>query len=169
MSQPSTAGREYNELRIRLLRYPIKLSLRAEEHVSEWTREFKLIAFASGGESEPSASPPQHRAPARLVQLAEQLQTVFASEVSEAERQRARAYAEGRESVDLEFPTIPETQTLVLAWQDVIHQVDEFCRADELLTLARPPDVAAFGDWVFTEFVRQLDGEEPKPWTGPLD
>jgi hypothetical protein len=166
---PAVPGRQYNDLRVRLIGYPTKLSLRAEEHVSEWTREFKLIAFASEGESEPSAEPGRHRAPARLVQLAEQLSTVFATEVSEAERQRARAYAEGRPTLEVEFPTIPETETLVLAWQDVLRQVDQFCRDEELLTLARPPELIQFGDWVMGEFVRQLHGDEPRPWTGPLE
>jgi hypothetical protein len=166
---PPVPTRQYNELRVRLLNYPIKLSLRAEEHVADWTREFKLIAFASGGESEPSDRPVQHRAPARLVQLAEQLRTVFAMEVSDAEKERARAFAEGHDTLEVEFPTIAETETLILAWQDVIRQVDEFCRDEELLTLARPPELIRFGDWVFDEFVRQIHGAEPQPWDGPVN
>ena len=160
--------RQYNELRVRLVGYPTRLGLRADEQVADWLREFKLIAFASEGESEPTAVPAIHRAPKRLLQLAEQLSTVYATEVSEPDRQRSRALSSGQATVDIEFRTMPETESVALAWQDVIRQVDEFCRADELLTLARPPELVEFGDWVIGEFLRQINGEEPKPWIGPL-
>ena len=161
--------RQYNDLKVRLIGYPPRLGLRADEHVADWLREFKLIAFASEGESEPAAARATHRAPERLLQLAEQLSTVFATEVSEPDRERRRALALGQATVDIEFRTIPETEPVVRAWQDVIEQVDEFCQADELLTLARPAELVQFSDWVTGEFLRQLSGAEPKRWTGPLE
>ena len=44
-------------------------------------------------------------------------------------------------------------------------ETDRFCRASEhLLTLASPPDVRAYQDWILGEFVRQTAGLPPIPW-----
>ena len=137
--------------------------------MADWLREFKLIAFASDGEAEAASAPPAHKAPVTLLRLAEQLSTVYATEVSEVDRSRARAYAEGHATVDVVYPSGPEIEGMLQAWNDVLIQVDDFSRTGELLTLARPDDVKQFGDWVLGEFRRQLHGEAPLPWTGPLD
>jgi hypothetical protein len=156
-----------SERRIELIGYPVKLGARSDEHVSDWLREFKLIAFAADNEAE-QPERPHHQPPEQLVALAEQLRTVYASEISEPERERERAYAEGRATVDVSFPIIPETEPLARAWRDVMAQVDELCAAQELLTLARPPELKQLTDWVFDEFIRQAHGEPPRPWSGPL-
>jgi hypothetical protein len=82
---------------------------------------------------------------------------------------RQRAYAEGRATVDLSIPIIPKNEPLVRAWQDMMRQVDQFCVDQELLTLARPVELQQLSEWVFGEFIRQLHGEPPRPWSGPLE
>ena len=47
----------------------------------------------------------------------------------------------------------------------MLAEVDEYCRAEDLLTLQRTPEQVRFQDWVCEEFVRQLRGEPPRPWT----
>ena len=44
--------------------------------------------------------------------------------------------------------------------------VEDYCRTGRhLLTLAAPPDVAAYRRWVFDEFERQIAGGAPVPWS----
>lgn len=63
-----------------------------------------------------------------------------------------------------------EARAATLALRQMLAEADEYCRAgDELLTLAAPPDIAAFTGWYLQEFLRQLDGAAPQPWPGPLD
>ena len=41
---------------------------------------------------------------------------------------------------------------------------DAFCRNEQLLTLARSPEQVEFQNWLFGEFVRQGNGDDPRPW-----
>jgi hypothetical protein len=71
-----------SELRVHLIGYPVKLGARLDEHVADWLREFKLMAFAARGTAE-RASEPLHHPPERLIALAEQLRRLYARELSE--------------------------------------------------------------------------------------
>jgi hypothetical protein len=51
----------------------------------------------------------------------------------------------------------------------MLEEADEYCRSDQLLTLATPPTLVAFRRWYLGEFIAQIDGRPPQPWTGPLD
>ena len=42
---------------------------------------------------------------------------------------------------------------------------DAFCRNERLLTLARTAEQVEFQSWLFGEFVRQANGDDPKPWS----
>jgi hypothetical protein len=49
--------------------------------------------------------------------------------------------------------------------EKLLDEADEFCRSGEhLLTLAASPEVVSFRRWFLTEFVRQIDGEDPISW-----
>jgi hypothetical protein len=47
----------------------------------------------------------------------------------------------------------------------VLAEVDEYCRAEDLLTLQRTPEQVRLQDWIGGQFLRQLRGEPPQPWT----
>jgi hypothetical protein len=49
---------------------------------------------------------------------------------------------------------------------ELLDLADAFCRGERLLTLARPPDLVVFQEWLFGEFVRQAGGHDPQPWHG---
>jgi len=40
---------------------------------------------------------------------------------------------------------------------------------EKLLTLPRDPTMVAFSHWYGREFIRQIDGLEPEPWSGPVN
>jgi phytoene dehydrogenase-like protein len=142
-----------------LLRYPISLGSSVEEHVQEWMREFTLIRLGQ------LAGTATHDVPARLQQMVEHLTREYAGELAEPDRLRAAAAAQGEAYVDLPYPVRPETEQVVVAWQQMLDEVDEFCRAEDLLTLQRSPAQKALNDWVLQEFLRQLQGAPPQPWS----
>ena len=147
---------------VRLLGYPVALGMSTVEHVEDWMREFKLMALSRG---EGLSS---HEVPARLQAMLDGIQRRYAAELSEPERLRAAAAARGDATVDLSYPVRPEAEEVVTAWRAMLAEVDEYCRAEDLLTLQRSPEQVRLQDWVCEEFLRQLRGEPPRPWSPTL-
>jgi hypothetical protein len=48
-------------------------------------------------------------------------------------------------------------------------EADDFCRREQMLTLERTEVMRTFAEWYLDEFRRQVNGEPPRPWDGPLD
>jgi hypothetical protein len=144
-----------------LLRYPVELGMSTVEHVEDWVREFKLMALGRDGGTA------THDVPLRLQVMVDALTRRYGDELSEPDRVRAAAAARGQATVDLAYPAPPgpEGEQVVRAWQAMLAEVDEFCRAEDLLTLQRTPEQVRLQDWVCEQFVRQLRGEPPEPWT----
>ena len=138
--------------------YPVELGVSVAEHVEEWLREFSLMALGR------EAGTVGHEVPERLQEMVRHLTGRYARELSEPERERARAAAAGLVAVDLVYPLRPESAAAAVAWRDLMHEVDRYCAAEELLTLQRTPEQVALGAWVTDEFVRQAAGEPPRPW-----
>jgi len=139
-----------------LLRFPLGLWQRSQEHVDELLREFALIAH--GEEDHPSV-------PRRLLDLIADLTATYAGITTQTERERDQAIARGETEVDLTY-RVPVTAS------DAIHQLgvmldeaDEYCRQGaHLLTLQTPPDQQRFRRWFLAEFLLQLTGGPPTPW-----
>lgn len=143
-----------------LLGFPVRLGALQREHLDGVLRELQLIALAA---------PPQRDAvPTRLLALVDLLRGTYAAELAEPDRLRDEAVTLGLPTVDLTYPVRPETRQVLAAWTEVLEEVDAFARADDLLVLARPDEVVALDQWVTGEFLRQLDGQEPTAWPGPL-
>ena len=138
--------------------YPVALGLAVSEHVEDWMREFRLIALGH------SSGNVGHEVPDRLLQMVRHLSRNYATELSRPERVRADAAARGTRSIDLAYPVRPGTLSTVRGWQEMLAEVDHYCAAQDLLTLQREPELVALSDWVCEEFLRQLDGEPPRPW-----
>jgi len=138
--------------------YPVRLGLSLAEHVEDWMREFMLMALGR------QAGAVGHEVPERLQATVRHLTQRYATELSEPDRLRAAAAARGEPTVDLPYPVRAETADTVRGWRDLLAEVDEYCRAEDLLTLQRTPEQVALSDWVCDEFLRQLQGEPPRPW-----
>lgn len=143
-----------------LLGYPVALGMSTVEHVEDWVREFKLMAL--GREDGTST----HDVPLRLQAMVDALTRRYAAELSEPDRVRAAAAARGDATVDLAYPAADsaEVEAAVRGWQAMLVEVDDYCRAEDLLTLQRTPEQVRLQDWVCEEFLRQLRGEPPRPW-----
>lgn len=141
---------------VRLLGYPVQLGAQQQEHLDEVTREFVLLSM-----SRPEA---REQVPGRLLELVDAMTARYATELEAPRRAREQALADGRETVDLVYPASPGIGGAIAGWQTMMREVDEYCRADELLALATPPEVVRLQQWVVEEFSAQLDGGPPTPW-----
>ncbi len=144
---------------VRLLHYPVRLGMCHQEHVDELTREFQLMA--AGGLDDTDV-------PARLVSMVRMLTGRFARELEEPARRRQDAADRGDPVVDLSYPAVPGAEEIVEGWARMMDEVDAYCRSGHLLALAAPDDLVVLRHWVTEEFRRQLRGERPRPWDGPL-
>jgi hypothetical protein len=142
-----------------LLGYPVELGMSTVEHIEDWMREFQLMALAT----EEGAA--RHDVPARLQDMVRALTRRYASELSEPDRVRAAAAARGDATVDLAYPAHADAEGAVVGWQRMLAEVDDYCRAEDLLTLQRTPEQVRLQDWICEEFLRQLHGEAPRPWS----
>jgi hypothetical protein len=143
---------------IRLLGYPVRIGARQQEHLDEVAREFMLLSM-----SRPAV---REQVPGRLLELLEALSARYATELEGPRHQREQALVEGRETIDLVYPATPGVREAITGWQSMMREVDAYCRDDELLSLATPAEVVRLQQWVVAEFLAQLDGQDPTPWTG---
>lgn len=142
---------------IRILELPMDIFKEASEHNDELMREFALIE-----ERDPSET---RQVPRRLLALMAELRDRFSAFTGEQERELEDALDRGEKSVDVVYRVPAAVKTGVIELGALLDEADDFCRqGEQLLTLATPPRALAFRRWLFEEFVRQADGEPPRPW-----
>jgi anti-sigma regulatory factor (Ser/Thr protein kinase) len=143
---------------VRLLGLPVDVYRRSQQHHDELLREFSLIVY---GEAESTGA-----IPARLLTLTEEIRTRYGSESAESRQAVDQAEARGEPTVDLTVPVPSEAGPAMLALTVLLDEADAFCRqGGGLLTMATPPDLRAFREWMVAEIVEQLAGADPRPWT----
>ncbi len=67
--------------------------------------------------------------------------------------------------LDLEVKAGADTAKRFDRLIELLDLADAFCRNERLLTLARTDAQVVFQTWLFGQFVRQANGEEPLPWS----
>jgi hypothetical protein len=153
----ASAGPTSELVRVRIVGLPVAVWQRASEHGDELMREFALIA--AGADEDPAW------VPARLTTLVDELRSRFSGFTLRQEAELAEAVARGETTVDLEYTVPRDVVPAVTHLGDLLDEADEFCRGDDLLTLATPPEALAFRRWFLDEFVRQAGGQPPRPWS----
>ncbi len=144
---------------VRLLEFPLAVYCRSLEHNTELMREFSLIALGQrdgGGAT----------VPARLLAIVDALTRDYAGVTDATDARRDEALESGAASIDLTYDVPPSAAEACRALRAIFDEADEFCAAGgALLTLAAPPEARRFRDWYFDEFIAQLAGAEPTPWS----
>lgn len=141
-----------------LVDYPVALGRRQREEVEGLLRELQLVVIGSRNpETEMTA-------PLRLLALAEGITATYGAQLDPAEAEMDRAFAAGEDTTVLRYELLPVSRTLVLQYAVAMAEVDEFARQATLITLATPPEMLELRRWTVEEFVRQYDGEPPRPW-----
>jgi anti-anti-sigma factor len=139
-----------------LLQIPIALYWRATAHTDALTREFELLA----------ASPVDDRpVPKQLTALMTQLLARYGSNDDGARQAVLQATERGDTEVSVEFTMPVSFRSVGPQAIEMWDAADAFCRdGTDLLTLAAPPDIAAFRRWFVEELMNQLAGGPPVPW-----
>ena len=148
-------------LSVRLQDFPLQVHGRAQQQSQELRREFQLVLGQE--ELHPGS------VPARLLDLSAVLSERYAGFTEEQERQVEDGISAGREVLDeLVFRLPPDAAGAVEQLRAVLDEADDFCRSGQMLVLATPPDLVRYRNWYLDEFSRQLAGQPPMPWSGPL-
>jgi hypothetical protein len=147
---------------VRLLATPLALFVRTRQHHDELLRELTLMSLAHDDQAT------THPLPGRLAALVETLGRWYEASASRPDAVRDAAIERGDATVDLTYQVPRSIVADLTTLQNLLEAADEFCRSGELLTLPRDTTMTTFDRWYCEEFVRQLDGRPPRPWTGPL-
>ncbi|HWI04551.1 MAG TPA: hypothetical protein VNT52_12130 [Acidimicrobiales bacterium] len=141
---------------VRLLRLPLEVWQRTQEHVDGLLREFALIAQDEEAKL---------ATPGRLLGLVQQLTAGFGG-FSEAQRAAMEeALQRGEAEIDLTYQVPAAAAVAAQQLGDMLDEADDYCRRGAyLLTLATPPEELRFRRWFISEFVDQLGGAAPTPW-----
>lgn len=145
---------------VRMLGMPLVLRERSRQHGAELLREMTLIMI---GHADRTTS---HEVPGRLLELAHELDTFYGPYIASSTEEMDAALDRGQDTCDeVVYHLPPQSAAFVQRVADMLSEVESYCRSDGyLLTLAPPPDIAAYRDWSINEVLRQRAGEEPTPW-----
>lgn len=146
---------------IRLLNVPVRILAAGREHHDDVMREFAMLALAEDTDAE--------HTPKRLLELVDVLGRRYAAAAERPDAEVDGALARGETSIDLVYHVPDHVAAAADELASLMDEADEFCRERRLLSLARPPLVIDFSRWYLDEFRRQIAGEPPRPWNGPLE
>ena len=146
---------------VRLLGVSLAAYRHSSEHHDELFREFALITERQ--RDKPGAS---DAVPARLLALITDLRARFSGFSAANTAILQEAAERGDEYIDLVYRIPPEAGGAAMEFDRMLDDADAFCRAGDLLTMATPPEAAAFRRWFLGQFAAQAAGAEPTPWPG---
>lgn len=147
---------------VRLLNFPVQLFAQAREHHDELLREFALLALR------PPEDRPGHTVPRRLLDLIDTLGRRYSATGQNTDAARDAAIERGETTMDLSYDLPRSAGAALRHLHELMEEADGFCRSEQLLTLAASPLEREFRTWFIQQFVAQLDGAPPTPWSGPL-
>ena len=165
-STPSGLGRyadgkpEETTHTVRLLRVPVRVMDAGRRHHDELMHEFAVLAVAD----DLSDGLPQ-----RMLDLIDTLGTRYGSAGEPRNAEVDEAFARGDDTIDLTYEVPDHVVEAADSLAALMAEADEFCEREQMLTLQRSDVVREFSDWYLDEFRRQINGEPPRPWNGPLD
>ena len=146
---------------VRLANLPLRLLAAGREHHDEVMREFAMMALDESDASD--------HAPARMRELVDILGRRYGAATARPDAEIDEALERGDVTVDIVYHVPDHVAEAAGQLESLMAEVDEFCRDQQLLALARPPLFVQFADWYLEEFRRQIAGEPPQPWDGPLE
>ena len=148
---------------VRLLELPTSVHERAQAHGAGLSREFRLLREQVRADGEGS----DDDVPARLLDLMAVLGERYTDATQEQDDLIWGARERGQQTVPQVVYRVPSdvagAATALLALLD---EADDFCRTGEhLLTVVSSAEVRRYRHWYLMEFVRQIGGADPVPWS----
>jgi hypothetical protein len=107
--------------------------------------------------------------PVRMLDLIDTLGTRYGRAADRPDALVDAALERGDDTVDLEYEVPTHVLDAADALERMMAEADEFCQQEQMLTLARSDVQKRFAAWYLNEFRRQIAGQPPQPWDGPLD
>jgi len=145
---------------VRLINVPVRLMAAGRQQHDELMHEFAVLAVSIEDRSS---------VPARMLDLIDMLGTRYGRTADRPDSAIDEAIARGEDSVDLVYQVPPHVVDAADALERMMNEADEFCRQEQMLTLARSDVQKRLAQWYLDEFRRQITGEPPQPWDGPYD
>jgi hypothetical protein len=145
---------------VRLLGVPVRVLEASRRHHDELMHEFALLAVQENVRDD---------VPKRMVELIDTLGRQYAGANEEPNAQVDAAFERGDVTIDLTYEVAHHVVEAADRLAKLMDEADEFCEREEMLTLQRPQVEKDFAHWYLEEFRRQIAGEPPRPWDGPLE
>ena len=145
---------------VRLVGVPVRILEAGRRHHQELMHEFSLLAVAE----ELTDDVPQ-----RMLELIDTLGRRYAETGDAPNAEVDAAVARGDDTVDLTYEVADHVVEAANHLESLMAEADEFCEREQMLTLQRSDVVKEFSAWYLDEFRRQIAGEPPRPWDGPVD
>ena len=154
----STGDDELHE--VRLVNVPVQVLAVSRQHHDELMHEFAMLAVSLED---------RDAVPVRMLELIDTLGTRYGRAADRPDALVDAAIARGDQSIDLTYQVPAHVVDAADALEQIMDEADEFCRDEQMLTLARSDVQRQFARWYLDEFRRQINGEPPQPWDGPYD
>jgi hypothetical protein len=132
----------------------------ARQHHTELMHEFALLAVADTLSDD---------LPQRMLDLIDTLGRRYATVSEQPDAAIEAALSSGADTVDLTYEVAAHVVEAADHLGALMDEADEFCRREQMLTLERTDVVRRFSSWYLDEFRRQIAGEAPQPWDGPVE
>lgn len=145
---------------VRLLNVPVRVMDAGRRHHDELMHEFAVLAVADNLSDD---------VPQRMLDLIDTLGRRYGSAGEPRNAQVDEALARGETTIDLTYEVPHHAVEAADSLAKLMAEADEFCEREQMLTLQRSDVIRAFSDWYLEEFRRQINGEPPRPWDGPVD
>lgn len=146
---------------VRLLGLPVRIMAAGRAQHDELMHEFAMLAVADDDQLA--------ALPRRLLDLVHLLGSRYGPVADRPDAVLDAALATGEPTVDLTFHVPSHVVTAADQLEAILAEADDYCRSEQLLTLARSELLVRFAHWYLDEFRRQVAGEPPQPWDGPVD
>jgi anti-sigma regulatory factor (Ser/Thr protein kinase) len=134
---------------------PVQLFIGYRERFFDLKREMTLIAL--GGRGNTIAH--------RLVALSRVME-LFQPSQDAALRTVDQAGEQGLDRIDMTVEVPIDLVPQILEFRQLLIKANDFCRDEQLLTLAAGPQEQALRAWYLGELAAQASGEAPVPWPG---
>jgi hypothetical protein len=164
--QPSPLGRyddssdDQTMHAVQLMRVPVRVLEAGRRHHQELMHEFAMLAVAEDLNDD---------LPQRMLDLIDTLGRRYAETGDAPNAEVDAALARGEASVDLTYEVAEHVVDAADTLESLMAEADEYCLREQMLTLQRSEVVRRFSSWYLDEFRRQIHGEPPRPWYGPLE
>lgn len=145
---------------VRLVRVPVRVMEAGRRHHEELMHEFAVLAVSEDLSDD---------VPQRMLDLIDTLGRRYGSANEPRNAAVDEAIARGDDTIDLTYEVPNHVVEAADKLATLMAEADEFCQREQMLTLQRSEVVRDFSAWYLDEFRRQVLGEPPQPWDGPLD